>query len=53
MWQEWGDVQVSVRTPVFSQQIGVHGVAKASGVRRCVRRGAARVWRATRLIAFP
>ena len=38
----------------------VHGVAKASDVRRCVRRGAgtgaARVWRATRLmlgIAFP
>ena len=25
--------------PVFSQSIGVHGVAKASGVRRCVRSG--------------
>ena len=24
---------------MFSQPIGVHGVAKASGVRRCVRRG--------------
>ena len=24
---------------MFSQQIGVHGVAKTSGVRRCVRGG--------------
>ena len=34
--------------------VGLHGVAKASGVRRCVQRGcgavSARVWRVTRLI---
>ena len=30
---------ISVRIPVFSQSIGVHGAPKASGVRRCGRRG--------------
>ena len=43
-----------MRIPAFSQYIGVHGGAKASGVRRCGRSGcgtvSARVWNVARVI---
>ena len=36
---------------MFSQEIGVHGVAKASGVRRCVRSGLGAVSARSRHVA--